>query len=148
MVKLRFHRNKKMLYLLVFPEVYVDGKLIKTLKNGETYEYDVEEGEHEITVIAQIATIKKHINIQHNMDFNIELHANSFDLDILENGRKWVEDTSNNTTTNIQNNYEEKKSTGTYSAKNDYKNKSYWKFVLAIVAAIVVGTIVSRLIIG
>lgn len=80
------------------------------------------------------------------MDFNIELHANSFDLDILENGRKWVEDTSNNTTTNIQNNYEEKKSTGTYSAKNDYKNKSYWKFVLAIVAAIVVGTIVSRLI--
>ncbi len=142
MVKLRFHRNKKMLYLLVFPEVYVDGKLIRTLKNGETYEYDVEEGEHEITVIAQIATIKKHINIQHNMDFNIELHMNSFDLDILEDGKKWVEDASDNTT-NIQNNYEEKKSTGIYSAKNDYKNKSYWKDVLLVVAVIVVISILS-----
>ena len=147
MVKLRFHRNKKMLYLLVFPEVYVDGELIRTLKNGETYEYDVEEGEHEITVIAQIATIKKHINIQHNMDFNIELHANSFDLDILEDEKKWVEDASDNTT-NIQNNYGEKKSTGTYSAKNDYKNKSYWKNVLLVVAVSAVVSILSRLIIG
>ena len=81
------------------------------------------------------------------MDFNIELHANSFDLDILEDGKKWVEDASDNTT-NIQNNYGEKKSTGTYSAKNDYKNKSYWKNVLLVVAVSAVVSILSRLIIG
>ena len=63
-----------MLYILVIPEVYIDGKLVKTLSNGKTYEEYVEEGEHKIMVIAQIATIRTKINVQQNMEFNIDLH--------------------------------------------------------------------------
>lgn len=136
MVKLKFHRNKKMLYILVIPEVYIDGKLVKTLSNGETYEEYVEEGEHEIMVIAQIATIRKKINVQQNMEFNIDLHANSFDLEILnENGEKF-EEADNNIKKQAKN--ERKINNQKISAKNDFSNKSYWKSVLnvALVVAI------------
>ncbi len=136
MIKLKFHRNKKMLYLLVIPEVYIDGQLVKTLNNGETYEHYVEEGEHEIMVIAQIATIRKTINVQRNMEFNIDLHANSFDLEILyENGEKYI-DAQNKTSK--QENGERKIDNGKISAKNDFSNKSYWKSVWNVVLIVAV----------
>ena len=31
-------KQENVIYILVIPEVYIDGKLVKTLSNGETYE--------------------------------------------------------------------------------------------------------------
>lgn len=141
MVKLKFHRNKKMLYILVIPEIYVDGKLVKTLSNGETYEYYVEEGEHEITVIAQIATIRRKINVQQNMEFNIDLHANSFDLEILNENGVEIENIDNNVKTREK--YETQVNKQKISAKNDFKNKNYWRYVLIIVGMVAISTILN-----
>ncbi len=146
MIKLKFHRNKKMLYLLVIPEVYIDGELVKTLSNGETYEHYVEAGEHEVKVVAQIATIKKTINVQQNMEFNIDLHANSFDLEILnENGEKF-EDTNNKLDEQVQ--HEVKTNNGKITAKNDYSDKTYWKNVWKIALFVAVGYVVGQIIIN
>lgn len=139
MIKLSFHRNKKMQYILVMPEVYIDGQLVKILKNGETYVENVTEGEHEITIIAQIAKITRRINVQQNMCFNIDLHMNSFDVEIVnENGEKFVDEKNVNVTTEKNQAVQEK-----VTAKNDFSNKEYWKDVLkiAVSVAIVVGVV-------
>ena len=141
MVKLKFHRNKKMLYILVIPEIYVDGKLVKTLSNGETYEHYVEEGEHEITVVAQIATIRRKINVQQNMEFNIDLHANSFDLEILNENGAEIENIDTNAKTREK--YETQVNKQKISAKNDFKNKNYWRYVLIIVGIVAISTILN-----
>ena len=115
MIKLSFHRNKKMQYILVMPEVYIDGQLVKILKNGETYVENVTEGEHEITIIAQIAKITRRIN-----------------------GEKFVDEKNVNVTTEKNQAVQEK-----VTAKNDFSNKEYWKDVLkiAVSVAIVVGVV-------
>ena len=141
MIKLKFHRKKKMLYLLVIPEVYIDGQLVKTLNNGETYEHYVEEGEHEITVIAQIATIRRKINVQQNMEFNIDLHANSFDLEILNENGVAIENIDNNVKTREK--YETQVNKQKISAKNNFKNKNYWRHVLIIVGIVAISTILN-----
>lgn len=126
--KIRFCRKLRFICCLVFPEIYIDGQLLDYLRNGKTLETYLTEGEHEILIIAQLATIKRKINIQQDISINVILHINSFEIEIVDDktGLNIIEAENGSNDINIKN--EQKR----LSAKNDFSNKSYWKYVISV----------------
>ena len=124
--KVRFCRKFRFICCLVLPEIYIDGKQLDYLRNGKTLETYLSEGEHEILISAQLATIIKKINVRQDIRINVILHINSFEIEILDDktGEKIIINEAND---NINNHSEQR-----ISAKNNFSNKSYWKYVISV----------------
>ncbi len=124
--KIRFQRKFRFICCLVFPEIYIDGKQLDYLRNGKTLETYLSEGEHEILIRAQLATIIKKINVTRDIRINVILHINSFEIEIFDD--KTDEKVIINETNDNINDCNDQR----ISAKNDFSNKLYWKYVISV----------------